>query len=91
MFKILFIIFLWTGIIFDFFPRSGKSELSKDFLSKSYNGLTNELPQIFVIFMEISSWPCAFFTSSDLIIFDILQNWSRLTGFLTLLGHVDFL
>ena len=40
-------------------------------LNKSYNGLTSELSQIFIILMETSSWPCALFTSGDLIIFYI--------------------
>ena len=45
--------------------------MTKGFLNKSENGLPNELSQIFIILMEISSWPRALFTSSDLFVFDI--------------------
>ena len=54
--------------------------MSKDFLNKTDNGLANKLSQIFFILMEISSWPCALFTSSDLTIFDISSKLKSIEG-----------
>ena len=91
IFKILFCYFLGTGIIFEFFHNSCKKEFSKDFLSKSYSGLTNKLSQIFIILMEISLWPCTLFTQVNLLCLIFLQNCSQFSAVLIVLGHVDLL
>ena len=58
-------------------------------LNKSYNGLTSELSQIFIILMETSSWPCALFTSGDLSFFIFLQNLSQLRFYLHLFSFTN--
>ena len=73
--------FFWTGITLDFFHIHGKVPVLKLLLNIIDKGFNKAESPIFIILMEISSWPCALLMFKALIIFDsiliIKNNWEK--------------